>query len=465
MPRVLHAEDENGDIKVMDTKIEVQQAARELTEKHMGKDRQRRYINKKNEMIPAFSQTRKGKTWREKLQQGTLTNKDWRIIPKHLRHVFRQARAVKNNKGEYMNANMYGDIFTALMTLGEMDAHIAKMKKNTAPGPSSIRIDHVAALPKDMREIVALAISLPYMRGLGYEQWKDELVNWIPKEEGNTDMNKRRPIMFYEVLRKLSVGIRVKKVLKVWSRNGIIDDDNYAFLTGRTTVQPLMIKKMMLEDAAYNDKTIAMVDIDFSKAYDSTEKFAKEMSLRRLGFPEEGLDMWQQYDSNRRMSINTAYGPTEPITPECGAWGQGAPESPIGWLSLMCWMSAVVDKEATEPYEHHTSKGIVKISKVIYADDGTYIARTRKGVQKIVTAVSDFASRTGTIIKPQKNYTYANHDGPPLKVRMFGQGGERSEYNLTEINETDFLQAPGKCTKCSRRVLSIRTSNVWWVYA
>jgi len=54
------------------------------------------------------------------------------------------------------------------------------------------------------------------------------------------DMKKRRPLMYHEVLRKLSVGIRVKKVLKEWRDNEIIDDDNYAFLTGRTTVQPLM---------------------------------------------------------------------------------------------------------------------------------------------------------------------------------------------------------------------------------
>ena len=70
-----------------------------------------------------------------------------------------------------------------------------------------------------------------------------------------------------------------------------------------------------------------MVDIDFSKAYDSTEKFAKEMSLRRLGFPEEGLNLWQMYDNNRHMHMSTAYGNTEPITPECGAWGQGAPQN------------------------------------------------------------------------------------------------------------------------------------------
>jgi len=76
---------------------------------------------------------------------------------------------------------------------------------------------------------------------MGYAMWEEEIVNWVPKEEGNADMKKRRPLMYYEVPRKLSVGIRVKKVLKVWRDNEIIDDDKYAFLTGRTTVQLIMI--------------------------------------------------------------------------------------------------------------------------------------------------------------------------------------------------------------------------------
>ena len=79
-----------------------------------------------------------------------------------------------------------------------------------------------------------------------------------------------------------------------------------------------------------------MIDIDFSKAYGSTEGFAKDMTLRRMGFPEEGIELWRQYDNTRRMHVLTAYGYTDPISPECGAWEKGAVEPPIGWLAFMC---------------------------------------------------------------------------------------------------------------------------------
>ena len=93
-----------------------------------------------------------------------------------------------------------------------------------------------------------------------------------------------------------------------------------------------------------------MIDVDFSKAYDSTEQFAKDMALRRLGFPEEALHLWQMYDDTREMEIITAYGTTNEVRPECGAWGQGAVESPIGWLALMCWLSSYVNAHSPKPY-------------------------------------------------------------------------------------------------------------------
>jgi hypothetical protein len=121
------------------------------------------------------------------------------------------------------------------------------------------------------------------------------------------------------------------------------------------------------------------MDIDFSKAYDSTEHFAKEISMRRMGMPEEGIQLWKQYDSSRKMHVLTAHGLTKHVSPECGCWGQGAEETPYGWLAFMCWMSAVIDDEAK-------------------------------------TALEIFCAATGIVVKPEKSYVYANHDGPPITI-------------------------------------------------
>ena len=285
--------------------------------------------------------------------------------------VIRCARASTSKlTGTAMNASMYGNIFTADITLQELDRYLARVRKNTAPGISGIRVDHIAGLPDEMRLAIAKVLSVPYTSGLKYTAWQEQIVNWIPKELGNPDINKRRPLMYYEVLHKMHIGIRLHRVSKVWLKHGLIDENNYAFLAGKSTMQPLMIKKMILEEARELNKPLTLVDVDFSKAYDSTEKFAKEMTLRRMGFPEEGIDMWMCFDSTRNMRVLTAFGLTDGFTPECGAWGQGAVEAPIGWLAFMSWMSAYVETKATSPYIYGRGKHKLSLNKVIYADDG-----------------------------------------------------------------------------------------------
>ena len=89
------------------------------------------------------------------------------------------------------------------------------------------------------------------------------------------------------------------------------------------------------------------------------------------------------FDSTRNMRVLTTFGLTEGFTPECGAWGQGAVEAPIGWLGFMSWMSVYVETKASRPYIYGRGEHKISLNKVIYADDGTYLASSRKGAQRI----------------------------------------------------------------------------------
>ena len=437
---------------IHDTKPKVEKIMRQHTKTHMGENRERWYLNDRGEILPEFANTPHGRQWRKKLAQGTLTQNEWRCIPLALRGVFEHARAVENKKGERMHAGMYGDIFTSEIPIEAFERYVSYKKKNTAPGVSHIRIDHIAALSETYRQMICDMLSVVYITGMGYTAWKKEIANWVPKEEGNHDLTKQRPLMYYEVMRKMCIGIKKREVLKVWTDNDIIDKDNYAFLPGFDTSDPLMIKKMVLEDAQFFNKKLTLLDVDFSKAYDSTEKFAKDISLRRMGFPKEGLDMWQMYDDNRDMHVLTAYGLTDPVHPECGAWGQGAEESPYGWLCLMCWLSAYVDEKSPSPYKYTVSDNVtIKINKTIYADDGNYMSRSRTGGQTQADGISAFCASTGIIAKPEKSYEYSNDPEAETKKIHFTVYGGDGSYGLRELepvmikqlNENDYFKHLG----------------------
>ena len=44
------------------------------------------------------------------------------------------------------------------------------------------------------------------------------------------------------------MGIRLGEIMKVWREKGIVDENIYAFLTGKSTTKPPMMKKMILEE-------------------------------------------------------------------------------------------------------------------------------------------------------------------------------------------------------------------------
>ena len=260
-PMVLLEHTETG-MQIIDGKQEIHAKERNFTEQHMGKGRKEWYI-KNGTMFEGFQDNPQGNGWRQRIQFGTATEADYDQIPTQLKAVFHEAKVCKNKYGDTMSGEMYGDLFTAPITLEELKTYIKRTKKNTAPGKSGIRIDHIAALPEKLQQGIADLLSIPYVTGLGFDSWNDEIVNWTPKEEGNPDINKRRPLMYYEIMRKMHLGVRIRRILKVWLTNGIVDEDNYAFLTGKSTMQPLMIKKLILEHARHHNNTLTMIDIDF----------------------------------------------------------------------------------------------------------------------------------------------------------------------------------------------------------
>jgi hypothetical protein len=63
----------------------------------------------------------------------------------------------------------------------------------------------------------------------------------------------------------------------------------HAFLKGKSTAAPIYARKFVLADSQYKRLFAALGDIDLHHAYDQTERWVKEMSLRRFGVPEEAL--------------------------------------------------------------------------------------------------------------------------------------------------------------------------------
>ena len=87
--------------------------------------------------------------------------------------------------------------------------------------------------------------------GIPFESWVREIVYMIPKEQGVDHITKQRPLKLQESLKKITVGLRKDRMVAAWRLLGICDESQYAFLRGRSAIQPAMIKKLLLERAKH----------------------------------------------------------------------------------------------------------------------------------------------------------------------------------------------------------------------
>ena len=128
------------------------------------------------------------------------------------------------------------------------------------------------------------------------------------------------------------------------------------------------------------------------------------MSLQRLGVPEAGIQLWAAHDHTRKQHVRTAYGLTEGVRPRCGAFGQGAEESPMGIVSFMCWKCDYLfeNEMQIDPYEytfdrHHITREAktIPLSKILFCDDSSYTASSMKGASELLKKIGLFAAAGG----------------------------------------------------------------------
>jgi hypothetical protein len=72
-------------------------------------------------------------------------------------------------------------------------------------------------------------------------------------------------------------------MVSTWNNLGLIDSDQYAYLSWGSTVEPAVIKRQAVEDAMFYKNNLCVIHEDVSAAFDSVSRWMKEMSLRRLG--------------------------------------------------------------------------------------------------------------------------------------------------------------------------------------
>jgi hypothetical protein len=219
------------------------------------------------------------------------------------------------------------------------------------------------------------------------------------------------------------VSIRRRSTVKTWERLGLIDPDQYAYIHGGSSVEPAMVKRQVVEDALFYKKNVAVIDEDLSVAFDSVDRFMKEMSLRRLGVPYELIDYLLEFDRHNVKVVRTAYGDSDGFSVERGCCPQGGDAAAFLFLACQDVKNELTNCAAKHPYQYTSWGGeSVDIHKTMYADDNSaYQSKwDGEGMQSYVNAAMLFFGFSGMKLSVDKSsfcwLHFQDPNSPPSSI-------------------------------------------------
>jgi len=209
-----------------------------------------------------------------------------------------------------------------------------------------------------------------------------------------------RPIVLLEAFRKTVVRIVSKRLDQIFVTHKVLEGPNYAGLSGDSTASPIHIMNNILEDARQKNKEVWVLFQDMKKAFDSVSLEMMEKALRRIKLPELMIRFLLSLYNKRKIRVITEYGLTKEFEAEDGL-DQGEVVSPLMWRIFYDPLLCIIHKEenlgyvidSNWPQDLRTNKTQVSCwqqSILAYADDTTWIARSKKEMQKIIDISTEF---------------------------------------------------------------------------
>ena len=362
-----------------------------------------------------------GRRLRTDLAEGTFEAHE--VIPEDLREDFKELLECFRYKKKADGTRVSPEDHEGLMddiSETEWDLYWKCKKWGSTPGKTGMSFDQVKMANKEIKEDLRRLANVIIKLKIVPEMLSREVLVAVPKEAGNFDINKLRPLKMQEVLRKAIMGILMRRFMRKCLGMGLIDEIQSGFVPGRDTSLPLLQLRAVMDYCNFYREDLVVVSQDIRHAYDTCEYVSgKEMPLRRWGAPEEFIDLIKVFDENRVTEIRLQEGSSAEIAgeeqgtfhDECG-WGQGGEESPMGWACFYDTMLQYIRKcggKALNITATRDDEDSVEVIGSCFADDTLLMAggeNAREEMQKTNGASEIFQYFSGLEAVPAK-YVYA----------------------------------------------------------
>ena len=317
---------------------------------------------------------------------------------------------------------------TQEITLSELQDAYHRIKPQSAPGPTGIRNAQWKNSPPNMQVLILDLFNNIYETGAIPEEMKNGTIYPIPKDPTKTCTSQNaRPLTMLETGLKIMTQILSNRITKTLTYTPMYTPTQYAFLPGKTILDPLRLIEHAQADARLNNKEIHQTFLDLTQAFDRLEFWAGEMALKRMNYPDKFNKLIHNLNVDSRRRIVTKDGNTTDWKLQCGI-AQGEVLSPIRFITVMDMLATWLAMRANgcNPSKKNTGYTIKpkkstrvtqttqipthKLNAILYCDDISITTDNFDDMQDQVGIISEFMTTFGIQINNNKSfYTMKSH--------------------------------------------------------
>ena len=323
----------------------------------------------------------------------------------------------------------------------EVQQAIKNLKKRKSPGEDGIMGEMITAGGEELHKEIHQICNQIWREGKIPETWTKSILTVLPKKGDLMECKNYRTIALMSHMGKVMMKILTYRLRDQLEEHMV--DEQAGFRRDRSTVQQILMLRLIAEKAKRKGKVIYNCFIDFQKAFDSVKQEVIWATMRSYGVGKQLVQTLQNFGEQSKAAVR--------IDGELGDWfkisigtKQGDPVSPTEFIG---YLERVMD----EIQDNGTGISVQgeRINNLRFADDVDLLEEDFDTLQKNVEALERAGEKANLKINIGKTKTMAFGEEElenNIKIR------EENVENVTEfVYLGSLFTSDNNCTKEIRR--------------
>ena len=319
----------------------------------------------------------------------------------------------------------------SMVTAKEILMTLKTMNKGKTPGEDGLPLEFYLTtweiIKREFTEMVKFAIDIELE--LGQSQSKG-ILKLVPKDGDLSYLKNWRPISLLNIDYKCIAKILANRLKNVLHK--VVSKEQFCSVEGRSIVKCNTLIRDIVYYINENDLECALINLDWSKAFDRVDLSFMFKTMSRMGFNEAFIRKVKML-YNGSLSAICINGMISNFFPVERSIRQGCPMSMIAYVLFQEPLYRTL-KQNIEPMDFPNG---FKCSVLGFADDSSVFVSKDNSIKEVFKIIEKFEQATGAEL---------NHD----KTNVMGLG----KWKHKDIWPVEWLQHKDKCT-----VLGILVTN------